>query len=192
MCEAPSAATRAYLAWRRASADLALPAEYVAAHIRWGDKAAKETHERINASDYIVAARQLADEAGAPAARRSIFLATTSPRALVDARAALWADETIFASNASHVPDELTGAQTNYWLSKAAKREVNFLEAFADVWTILGSRGAVLTLSSNMARWVWFHNQPEIRSGRQQIKLLDSFGAQAVHLGKYPPQPCNY
>ena len=95
-------------------------------------------------------------------------------------------------AHASHLPDELSGTSENIWLSHSLKREENFLEAFADVWNIIQSRGAVLTLSSNMGRWVWFHNLLEIRLGRQQIKLLDSFGSQASFLGKYPPQACNY
>ena len=93
---------------------------------------------------------------------------------------------------ASPVPDEHSSSSETFWLSHSLKREVNFLEAFADVWNIIQSRGAVLTLSSNMARWVWFHNLLEIRLGRQQIKLLDSFGSSASFLGKYPPQAGPY
>ena len=185
MFEAPSAATRAFLAWR--ARELALPADFVAVHIRWGDKTAKET-QRINASEYVAAARLFAPDE----ARRDLFVATTSPQALADVRAHARAGERIFATNASHLPDELSGTSENIWLSHSLKREENFLEAFADVWNIIQSRGAVLTLSSNMGRWVWFHNLLEIRLGRQQIKLLDSFGSQASFLGKYPPQACNY
>ena len=181
MFEAPSAATRAFLAWR--ARELALPADFVAVHIRWGDKTAKET-QRINASEYVAAARLFAPDE----ARRDLFVATTSPQAARRRARPRTTGERIFASNASHC-SELSGTRENIWLSHSLKREENFLEAFADVWNIIQSRGAVLTLSSNMGRWVWFHNLLEIRLGRQQIKLLDSCGSQASFPGTTPRAP---
>jgi hypothetical protein len=46
--------------------------------------------------------------------------------------------------------------------------------------------GAVITLSSNMGRWVWFHTLLEQKLGEKRLKLVDSFPPASTFAG-YPP-----
>ena len=57
--------------------------------------------------------------------QRAIFLATSSPAALRDLRAAIDnATERVYAANASHVSDEISGVRKNYWISREVRGEV--------------------------------------------------------------------
>ena len=66
------------------------------------------------------------------------------------------------------------------------RRQINFLKTYADVWNIVHGDGAVITLSRNMGRWVWFHTLLEQKLGEKRLKLVDSFPPASTFAG-YPP-----
>ena len=148
---------------------LKLPSRYVSVQIRWGDKVNMEA-KKISASEYVTAARQLATD---DSAKRSIFLATSSPTALSEVRQVLRTEETMYSINSSHVPDEKAAGHSNFWISSAITPDANFFEVFSDIWAVTHGEGAVVTYSSNIGRWVWWYRLFEINRGLFQITSLD-------------------
>ena len=133
---------------------------YLSAHVRWGDKTKMEAH-RVEASDYAAALVPLVTRTQID----TVFLATASHEAVGAMRLAL---QGVLPKVRMAVPDLTTrllpSEEQNGWLKQGAPREGAFIEAYADVWTVLQGRGAVLTLSSNMGRWVYYCKATEVAS----------------------------
>lgn len=164
----PAAATRAHVAAQRARVGLDGAAPWVSLHVRWGDKL-NEEGRRVGADEFVAAARPMMRRANAS----RLFLATSSPRAVAEVRGALAPTERLCVPNLTRVSDDAARRHKNHFLAEAAAPESSFLDAYSDVWTILQGAGAVVTYSSNIGRFVYWHNLRRIDRGDFAIASLD-------------------
>ena len=147
--------------------------------MRWGDKVASSEGVRINASDYAAALAPLVARANAT----SVWLATSSPVAVAEMRAAL-ADSpaAVVVPKFARVPEgqivadpRARGSRAfNFMPAGRVSRARSSLEMLCDVFAVLRARAAVVTFSSSIGRYVFYHNYRRIGDAHFELVSLDA------------------
>jgi len=128
--------------------------EYVAVHIRWGDKIIKES-KKVEAPRYVEAAEALAAEIGV----NTVLIVTAEADAVDAVRQEI---------QGNYSTSNLTYIFPNYY---SAYDEA--LDYISDIMLLTSGRGAIVTYSSNMGRLVYYLSHQSILRQEFDIVSMD-------------------
>ena len=91
---------------------------------------------------------------------------------------------------ATNIHDETARDQHGFVFMNTshAPPEQSMLELYADMWALMHGQGAVMTLSSSMGRFVYFHNYALSERGHFDFASLDTAKMGGGRRG-YVPNP---
>ena len=126
--------------------------DYVAAHIRWGDKLREEA-QKVEAPRYLEAAEKLAAKRGVS----TVLILTSDPDAVRAVQDELHRN-----------PSNLTYIYPNYYAMSSDP-----LDYISDIMLMTSGKGAVVTFSSNMGRLAYFLRHHSILQHQFEIVSMD-------------------
>ena len=138
--------------------------DYIAVHIRWGDKLTFKESEKVEALEYIKAAENLAAQRNVT----TILIVTNDHTAADAVKDAIGDLPTSGRHNNNHTDHCFRYVFPSYYAS--AKDPLDFI---SDIMLLTAGKGAVVTFSSNMGRLVYFLRHDSILNDTFNIVSMD-------------------